>query len=202
MDSPVRHPDPGHLLPAGRGAGDPAAMPRRREERHALDGAGRRRWRPSACRWRCWRSSTPRTRHCSWSCELPWIRLAGWPIDYHLGVDGLSMLLVLLTTLPDPDRHPVHLDRGRGAGEGVHGLLPAAGDRHAGRVPGPRHVPVLRVLGVHAGADVLPDRHLGRHAAHVRRGQVLPVHHGRLDPDAAGDRLAGARTAARSRSRS
>lgn len=30
--------------------------------------------------------------------RLPWIRIAGWTIEYHLGVDGLSLLLVLLTT--------------------------------------------------------------------------------------------------------
>ncbi len=34
--------------------------------------------------------------------RLPWIRVAGWDIDYHLGVDGLSVLLVLLTTLLTP----------------------------------------------------------------------------------------------------
>ena len=31
-----------------------------------------------------------------------WIRLAGWSIEYHLGVDGLSILLVLLTTFLIP----------------------------------------------------------------------------------------------------
>lgn len=34
--------------------------------------------------------------------RLPWIRMAGWDIDYHLGVDGLSLLLVLLTTFLTP----------------------------------------------------------------------------------------------------
>jgi NADH-quinone oxidoreductase subunit M len=34
--------------------------------------------------------------------RLPWIRVAGWDIEYHLGVDGLSLLLVLLTTLLTP----------------------------------------------------------------------------------------------------
>ncbi len=31
--------------------------------------------------------------------DLPWIQIAGWNISYHLGIDGLSILLVLLTTL-------------------------------------------------------------------------------------------------------
>jgi NADH-quinone oxidoreductase subunit M len=34
--------------------------------------------------------------------RLPWIHVAGWTIEYHLGVDGLSILLVLLTTLLTP----------------------------------------------------------------------------------------------------
>jgi NADH-quinone oxidoreductase subunit M len=34
--------------------------------------------------------------------RLPWIQIAGWNIDYHIGVDGLSVLLVLLTTFLTP----------------------------------------------------------------------------------------------------
>jgi NADH-quinone oxidoreductase subunit M len=34
--------------------------------------------------------------------NLPWIQVAGWNISYYLGVDGLSILLVLLTTLLTP----------------------------------------------------------------------------------------------------
>jgi NADH-quinone oxidoreductase subunit M len=34
--------------------------------------------------------------------DIPWIPIAGWEIHYHLGVDGLSILLVLLTTLLTP----------------------------------------------------------------------------------------------------
>ena len=34
--------------------------------------------------------------------RYPWITVAGWNIEYHLGVDGLSILLVLLTTFLTP----------------------------------------------------------------------------------------------------
>ncbi len=34
--------------------------------------------------------------------RLPWIQVAGWNIEYHMGVDGLSLLLVLLTTFLTP----------------------------------------------------------------------------------------------------
>ena len=32
----------------------------------------------------------------------PWIQVAGWNISYHMGIDGLSILLVLLTTFLTP----------------------------------------------------------------------------------------------------
>jgi NADH-quinone oxidoreductase subunit M len=34
--------------------------------------------------------------------NVPWFQFANWQIDYHLGVDGLSVLLVMLTTLLTP----------------------------------------------------------------------------------------------------
>jgi len=34
--------------------------------------------------------------------DVPWVQVAGWNISYHLGVDGLSILLVLLTTFLTP----------------------------------------------------------------------------------------------------
>ncbi|HEU0294515.1 MAG TPA: NADH-quinone oxidoreductase subunit M [Anaerolineales bacterium] len=34
--------------------------------------------------------------------QYPWIQIAGWNIQYYLGIDGLSILLVLLTTFLTP----------------------------------------------------------------------------------------------------
>ncbi len=34
--------------------------------------------------------------------DLPWINIAGWNINFHMGIDGLSILLVLLTTFLTP----------------------------------------------------------------------------------------------------
>lgn len=34
--------------------------------------------------------------------DLPWIDVAGWNINFHMGIDGLSILLVLLTTFLTP----------------------------------------------------------------------------------------------------
>ena len=103
--------------------------------------------------------------------------------------------------VPDAALHPLHLDGGGRPRQGLHALLPAARNRHDRRVPGAGPVPVLHLLGIHAGADVLPDRHLGRTAAHLRGAEVLPVHDGGLDPDAAGDPVAGRSTRAPSRCR-
>ena len=66
-----------------------------------------------------------------------------------------------------------------------------ARDGAAGRAAGGRPVPVLRVLGADADPDVLPDRNLGARAQILRRLQVHPVHHARLDPDAGRDPVPG-----------
>ena len=34
--------------------------------------------------------------------DLPWIQVAGWNISYYMGVDGISVLLVMLTTFLTP----------------------------------------------------------------------------------------------------
>src|SRR5271157_2121050 len=73
--------------------------------------------------------------------------------------------------------------------EGVLRVSAAARIRAGGRVPGAGPVSVLRILGSLAGAHVLPDRHLGPRPPHLRRGEILPVHHDRLGADAGGHHL-------------
>ncbi len=111
----------------------------------------------------------------------------------------------------DPElRHPLrpgdgrHLDAARAAGRacccrsscsapgggsskhwrGFSALAAAAHHRRARRPPRLRPLPVLRLLGGDADADVPADRHLGRRAADLRGGQVLPLHHGGEPADA------------------
>lgn len=36
--------------------------------------------------------------------QQSWIKVTGWNIDFYMGVDGLSILLVMLTTLLTPSR--------------------------------------------------------------------------------------------------
>ena len=68
-------------------------------------------------------------------------------------------------------------------------LRPSAadGERHPRRLSRPRPDPLLPLLGADADPDVLPDRHLGARPAHLRRGQVLPLHPRRQPADAGGD---------------
>src|SRR5439155_11626659 len=61
-----------------------------------------------------------------------------------------------------------------------------ASERDARSVHISRPVPVLRVLGSDAGADVLLDRHLGRQESALLGDKILPVYAGRFGGDAAG----------------
>ena len=82
-------------------------------------------------------------------------------IRYHIGIDGVSLWLIILTTFLTPIAMLIswrHIDQ---AAETVLCVPAAAGVRPHRRVRRARSVPVLRVLGSVAGSDVLPDRHLG-----------------------------------------
>jgi hypothetical protein len=110
-------------------------------------------------------------------------------IRYHVALDGISLWLVLLTTFITPIAAiRVVRQRSRRA-EGALLRLPVAGGGHVRRVRLARPLHVLRVLGGHAPADVLPHRHLGRPEAAVRGDQVLPLHARRQRLHARGDRV-------------
>src|SRR6185369_10347142 len=72
----------------------------------------------------------------------------------------------------------------RPEGEGLHGLSPSAGSRHARRIHLTRSLSLLHLLGSHADPDVLHHRHLGREEQDLRSSQVLHLYNGRLPPDA------------------
>ena len=90
-------------------------------------------------------------------------------IDYYVGVDGISLMLLVLTTFLTP---LALLSSWEAIEEQVKAfsifmlLLETA---MIGRVRLARPVPVLRVLGRHAHPDVLPDRDLGLRPARLRR---------------------------------
>ena len=124
-------------------------------------------------------------------------RQGGLPVRRARLLDSLARRRVplrhrrhLARPAPADDAHGRHRRRllvlgDHGAAEGVLRPAPAPADVHDRDLLLPRLLPLLRLLGSDARADVLPDRRLGRGAAALRGDQVLPVHAGRLGPDAA-----------------
>ena len=138
---------------------------------------------------------------CSTSSPGPWI-----PVVQHLLLAGRRR-----HQLPAGHPHlvPQHAGHGgqladRQARQGLLHPVPAVGNGHVGRVHVAGLLPVLRVLGSDAAADVLSDRRLGRAAARICGHQVLPLHAGRqrADADRPADALLRQRPAASSRTSS
>ena len=116
--------------------------------------------------------------------DFVWVRR--FNIHYGFGVDGIAALLLFLTTLLGViviiASWNYVKDRERGFFVSL--LLLQTG--MSGVFLLHRHLPLLRVLGGHAGADVLHHRHLGRPAADLRGHQVLPLHARRQPAHAGG----------------
>ena len=110
-----------------------------------------------------------------------------WGIGWNLGVDGISLGLIVLTGTSHPDRLG-GFDRTSISGSRSSWCSPAARSRSDRHIPLPGLVSVLRVLRGGARSDVLHHRDLGLRTSHLRRGQVLPVHGFRLCIHAGGHR--------------
>ena len=111
---------------------------------------------------------------------------AGVGVGYKMGVDGISVLFVLLSTAADADLHPGELGVDRTGGARVHARLPRPGNDDGGHVLRARLRGVLHVLRGRADPDVPDHRDLGRAAAGLFGVQVLSLHAHRLGADAAG----------------
>ena len=105
----------------------------------------------------------------------------------HVGVDGLSIVLVVLTTTltwisilasfgPIQNRVKEYMISFLVLEVGMIGVFVAHGP-----------VPVLHLLGAGPRADVPDHRHLGRQEPHLRHDQVRPLHPRRLAADAGRD---------------
>jgi hypothetical protein len=106
-------------------------------------------------------------------------------ISYHMGVDGISMLFVILTTFLMPLCILASLAIGRQARQGIHDRVSHPRDADDRRVLRARHRAVLRVLRGRPHSDVHHHRGVGRQASRLRQLQVLPLHAARLGADAA-----------------
>ena len=119
--------------------------------------------------------------------DMQWVTSPN--IHYHVAIDGISLWLVLLTTLLTPHLRVGVLEVRPESGEGILRFPAAARIRIDRRVLLVRPVPVLCFLGSFAGSHVLPDRRLGPRTPHLRRREILPVHHGGISADAGGHHL-------------
>ena len=106
-----------------------------------------------------------------------------------MGVDGISMWLVLLTTFLTPLCVLISWSRFTSGSKSSSSCC-CAGNRADRRLRLARSVPLLLLLGSNADPDGAADRHVRPRPARLRRGEVLPVHHGRVGLHAGGDHLA------------
>jgi len=102
-----------------------------------------------------------------------WFDIGGLTVNYSIGLDGISFLLVELTLLLDLwSSSPPGLRFKKG--EGIphpHAHPPNGHDR---RIRGPGLFSSSTCSGADADPDVFPDRHLGRGTQDLRSPQVLP----------------------------
>ena len=166
------------------------------------EGDGARAQHPLASR--CGRRSSPSSsRCCIWAGfdnadpgfqfveKIDWL---GSGISYHMGVDGISMLFVILTTFLMP---LCILASWESIEKRVKEYMIAflrAGNADDRRLLRARHRAVLPLLRSRPDPDVHHHRRVGRQAPRLCQLQVLPLHAARLGADAArhhGDVLAG-----------
>ena len=100
-------------------------------------------------------------------------------IQYYLGLDGISLSLVVLTGLVSVLACLASWNIDKQV-KGYFALFLLLMASMMGVFLVARPVPLLRVLRGDAPADVLPDRHLGRRQARVRGHQVPALHAVRL----------------------
>jgi hypothetical protein len=111
-----------------------------------------------------------------------WIPSIG--AGYVLGIDGISFLLIMLTTLLGwisiLSSWTAIQDRVK-----EYYICSGVADRHARRLHGAGFLSVFRFLGSHAGSHVPSHRDLGRPAETLCGHQVFPLYPGGLGVDAA-----------------
>ena len=112
-----------------------------------------------------------------------WIPVIG--ARYQMGVDGVAVLLIVLTTLLGVIAALSSWEYIQKREKEYYVLLLLLQTAVIGVFASMDLFPVLPVLRSVAGADVFPDRNLGRRESSVRGNQVLSLYPGRLGRDAA-----------------
>ena len=112
-----------------------------------------------------------------------WIPIIG--ARYQMGIDGVSVLLIVLTTFLGVLAALSSWNYIAKREKEYYILLLALADDGPRRFHFAGSVSLLPVLRSRPGADVFPDRNLGRREPSVRGHQVLSLHPGRFRRDAA-----------------
>ena len=107
------------------------------------------------------------------------------PSPTHMGVDGISLPFVILTTALMPISILASWEAIQSRVRGIHDRLPRARDADGRNVLRPRPGAVLSVLRGRPDPDVPDHRRMGRPAPGLCQLQVLPLHVRRLGADAA-----------------
>ena len=122
----------------------------------------------------------------SQASQMQFIEHVAWitspPIYYSLGLDGISLPLVLMTAAIMPLCVLVSWNAITTRVQGFHGHAASHGNGHAGGIRRAGFRVVLCVLGGHADSDVPPHRRLGRTEPPLCGHQVLPLYPGRQRP--------------------
>ncbi len=113
--------------------------------------------------------------------EMEWL---GGSIKYKMGVDGISVLFVVLTAFLMPLCIIASWESIEDARQGIHDRVPGAGDADDRRVLRAGSGAVLPVLRGRPHPDVPDHRRVGRRAARLCELQVLPLHAAGLRADA------------------
>ena len=111
-------------------------------------------------------------------------------IHYHMGMDGISMWLVVLTTFLTPLCVLISWKSIHERVKEFFILLLVLETALIGVFRRPRPVPLLLLLGSHADPDGAADRRVRPRAPSLCRGEVLPVHDDCIGLHAGGDFVA------------
>ena len=134
-----------------------------------------------------WWSFDPANAAWQSTVDLPWI--PSWGIRFTIGVDGIAVMMVLLTTFIMLLSVGGSWTSIRKRTHSYYALLLVLTTGMLGVFRRARSLPVLRDVGSDAHPDVLHRRDLGRRATPLREPQVLHLHDGRIAAHARGDHL-------------
>jgi hypothetical protein len=122
--------------------------------------------------------------------RTPW--LARWGISYAVGIDGITLFMVLLSTILTFLSVLGSWNYIEKQLRGFYALL-LLSHRHAGRVPVARSLPLLRDVGSDAASRCTSSSGSGAGDDALRGDQVLHLHHDRIAAHAGRDPRHGLR---------